>query len=128
MFTSRLIIFMLVVSPLAFAQTIFAQIPDANIIDGKYLRSMQTAFVDDKYQDHVTGVVSNNSPREVSSIQIFVALFDKENQFLKMNIGPSLVQTLAAGEKSQFSIPVYGVEDGDSIGSYVVFAHGDVAG
>jgi hypothetical protein len=48
MFTSRLIIFMLVISPLAFAKLIFAQIPDANVIDGKYLRSMQTAFVDDK--------------------------------------------------------------------------------
>lgn len=26
-----------------------------------------------------------------------------------------------------FSVPVYGVEEGDSVGSYIVFAHGDVA-
>jgi hypothetical protein len=53
-------------------------------------------------------------------LQVFVALFDEENQFLKMNIGPSLIQTLLAGEESPFSVPVYGVEEGDSVGSYVV--------
>jgi hypothetical protein len=112
---------------IAYALPAFAQTPEANVVNGKYLKSMETTFSDDEYQDHVTGIVLNSSPWEVSSIQIFVALFDEENQFLKMNIGPSLIQRLSTGEESHFSIPVYGVEESDSVGSYVVFAHGDVA-
>jgi hypothetical protein len=127
MFSPRFIIVQLAFLSLAAAQPVFAQTPEANVVSGKYLKSMETTFIDDEYQDHVTGIVFNNSPWEVSSIQIFVALFNEENQFLKMNIGPSLIQKLSAGEESHFSIPVYGVEEGDSVRRYVVFAHGDVA-
>jgi hypothetical protein len=88
---------------------------------------METTLIDDEYEDHVTGIVFNNSPWEVSSIQVFVALFDEENQFLKMNIGPSLIQTLSAGERISFLCTCLRVEEGDNAGSYVVFAHGDVA-
>lgn len=111
---------------LAIAQTVFAQVPNADIVNGKYLKSTETSYVDDEYQDHVTGTILNDSPSEISSIQIYVALFDKDNQFLKMNIGPSLIQTLSEGEKSHFSIPVYGIEQTDSVGRYFVFADGDV--
>jgi hypothetical protein len=44
-----------------------------------------------------------------------------------MNIGLSLTQTLSASEKCHISIPVYEVEEGDSVGRYVVFALGDKA-
>jgi hypothetical protein len=103
--------------PLAFATPVFAQTPDANVVNGKYLKLMETTLIDEEYQDHVTGIVFNNSPWEVSSIQVFVALFDEENQFLKTNIGPFLIQTLSAWEESHFSVPVYGVEEGDSVGA-----------
>jgi hypothetical protein len=127
MLTIMFIIFQSAFLSIATAQPVFAQTPEANVVNGKYLKSMETTFIDDEYQDHVTGIVLNSSPLEVSSIQIFVALFDDENQFLKMNIGPSLIQRLSTGEESHFSIPVYGVEEGDSVDSYVVFAHGEVA-
>jgi hypothetical protein len=127
MLTIMFIIFQSAFLSIAAAQPVFAQTPEANVVNGKYLKSVETTFTDDEYQDHVTGIVFNSSPWEVSSIHIFVALFDEENQFLKMNIGPSFIQRLSTGEESPFSIPVYGVEEGDSVGSYVVFAHGDVA-
>jgi hypothetical protein len=98
MLTIMFIIFQSAFLSIATAQPVFAQTPEANVVNGKYLKSVETTFT-----------------------------FDEENQFLKMNIGPSLIQRLSTGEESHFSIPVYGVEEGDNVGSYVVFAHGDVA-
>jgi hypothetical protein len=90
----------MVVAASAYAQT-------GEVTNSKYLEIIKHIYCVGEFSDTITGTVKNISSEEVSSITIYLLLYDKANQLITIETGYADVTPLQSQDTSPFSINVY---------------------
>src|SRR5580765_3686640 len=71
-----------------------------DVINSKYLAITYHKYVNQKDSDIITGTIVNNSTKDVSSVRIYVAIYDKDNKLITTEGGvvntPALTPTLTS--------------------------------
>ena len=71
-----------------------------DVINSKYLAITYHKYVNQKDSDIITGTIVNNSTKDVSSVRIYAALYDKDNKLITTEGGvvntPALTPTLTS--------------------------------
>jgi hypothetical protein len=69
-------------------------------INSKYLAITYHKYVNQKDSDIITGTIVNNSTKDISSVRIYAALYDKDNKLITTEGGivnvPALTPTLTS--------------------------------
>ena len=104
-----------VVAAPAYAQT-------GEVTNSKYLEIMEHRYRVGEFSDTITGTVKNISTEEVSSITIYLLLYDKANQLITIETGYADVTPLPSQDTSPFSINVY--YQGNDIYYYIMLEGG----
>ena len=69
-----------------------------DVINSKYLAITYHKYVNQKDSDIITGTIVNNSTKDISSVRIYAALYDKDNKLISTESGivsvPALTPTL----------------------------------
>ena len=79
---------------------------------GNVLNSLYLSITDHKYRtgsfsDTITGTIVNNSTSEISSLNVYAALYDKDNKLITMDSGSVSISPLRAGDSSPFDITIF---------------------
>ena len=53
-----------------------------DVINSKYLAITYHKYVNQKDSDIITGTIVNNSTKDISSVRIYAALYDKDNKLI----------------------------------------------
>jgi hypothetical protein len=106
---------MVVVAAPAYAQT-------GEVTNSKYLEIIEHRYRVGEFSDTITGTVNNISTEEVSSITIYLLLYDKANQLITIETGYADVTPLPSQDTSPFSINVY--YQGNDMNHYVILPGG----
>jgi hypothetical protein len=106
---------MVVVAAPAYAQT-------GEVTNSKYLEIIEHRYRVGEFSDTITGTVNNISTEEVSSITIYLLLYDKANQLITIETGYADVTPLPSQDTSPFSINVY--YQGNDMNHYVMLPGG----
>jgi hypothetical protein len=85
-----------VVAASAYAQT-------GEVTNSKYLEIIKHRYRVGEFSDTTTGTVKNISTEEVSSITIYLLLYDKANQLITIETGYADVTPLPSQDTSPFS-------------------------
>jgi hypothetical protein len=104
-----------VVAAPAYAQTV-------EVTNTKYLETMEHRYRVGEFSDTITGTVKNISSEEVSSITIYLLLYDKANQLITIETGYADITPLLSQDTSPFSINVY--YQGNDMNHYVMLPGG----
>ncbi|HEX5891419.1 MAG TPA: FxLYD domain-containing protein [Nitrososphaeraceae archaeon] len=104
-----------VVATPAYAQT-------GEVTNSKYLEIIEHRYRVGEFSDTITGTVKNISTEEVSSITIYLLLYDKANQLITIETGYADVTPLPSQDTSLFSINVY--YHGNDMNHYVMLPGG----
>jgi prophage DNA circulation protein len=104
-----------VVAAPAYAQT-------GEVTNSKYLKIIEHRYCVGESSDTITGTVKNISTEEVSSITIYLLLYDKANQLITIETGYADVTPLPSQDTSPFSINVY--YQGNDMNHYVMLPGG----
>ena len=71
-----------------------------DVVNSKYLAITYHKYVNQKDSDIITGTIVNNSTKDVSSVRIYAALYDKDNKLITTEGGvvntPALTPTLTS--------------------------------
>ena len=71
-----------------------------DVINSKYLAITYHQYVNQKDSDIITGTIVNNSTKDISSVRIYAALYDKDNKLITTEGGivnvPALTPTLTS--------------------------------
>ena len=71
-----------------------------DVINSKYLAITYHKYVNQKDSDIITGTIVNNSTKDISSVRIYTALYDKDNKLITTEGGvvntPALTPTLTS--------------------------------
>ena len=71
-----------------------------DVINSKYLAITYHKYVNQKDSDIITGTIVNNSTKDISSVRIYAALYDKDNKLITTEGGivnvPALTPTLTS--------------------------------
>lgn len=105
----------MVVATPAYAQT-------GEVTNSKYLEIIKHRYRVGEFSDTTTGTVNNISTEEVSSITIYLLLYDKANQLITIETGYAEVTPLLSQDTSPFSINVY--YQGNDMNHYVMLPGG----
>ncbi len=106
---------LMVVAAPAYAQT-------GEVTNSKYLEIIEHRYRVGEFSDTITGTVNNISTEEVSSITIYLLLYDKANQLITIETGYADVTPLPSQDTSPFSINVY--YQGNDMNHYVMLPGG----
>ena len=60
-----------------------------DVINSKYLVITYHKYVNQKDSDIITGTIVNNSTKDISSVRIYAALYDKDNKLITTEGGDS---------------------------------------
>ena len=75
-------------------------IVSGDVINSKYLAITYHKYVNQKDSDIITGTIVNNSTKDISSVRIYAALYDKDNKLITTEGGivnvPALTPTLTS--------------------------------
>ncbi|HZB98981.1 MAG TPA: FxLYD domain-containing protein [Nitrososphaeraceae archaeon] len=105
-----------VVAAPAYAQT-------GEVTNSKYLEIIEHRYRVGEFSDTITGTVKNISTEEVSSITIYLLLYDKANQLITIETGyADVTPPLQSQDTSPFSINVY--YQGNDMYHYVMLPGG----
>ena len=109
-----------VVAAPAYAQT-------GEVMNSKYLEIIEHRYRVGEFSDTITGTVNNISTEEVSSITIYLLLYNKANQLITIETGyadvtPLQSQDIQSQDTSPFSINVY--YQGNDMYHYVMLLGG----
>jgi hypothetical protein len=104
-----------VVAAPAYAQT-------GEVTNSKYLEIIEHRYHVGEFSDTITGTVKNISTEEVSSIIIYLLLYDKANQLITIETRYADITPLPSQDTSPFSINVY--YQGNDMYHYVILAGG----
>jgi hypothetical protein len=115
LFGISLVAALMVVAASAYAQT-------GEVTNSKYLEIIEHRYRVGESSDTITGTVKNISTEEVSSITIYLLLYDKANQLITIETGYADVTPLQSQDTSPFSINVY--YQGNDINHYVMLPDG----
>jgi hypothetical protein len=75
-----------------------------DVIDSKYLAITYHKYVNQKDSDIITGTIVNNSTKDISSVRIYAALYDKDNKLITTEGGVVNVPALTPTLTSPFTI------------------------
>ena len=71
-----------------------------DVVNSKYLAITYHKYLNQKDSDIITGTIVNNSTKDVSSVRIYAALYDKDNKLITTEGGvvntPALTPTLTS--------------------------------
>lgn len=95
----------------------------SQVVNSKYITISDHRFRDGDFSDQVTGTVINNSTQDISLIEIFVGVYDSNDQLITMESGFADVTNLPAGDNSSFSISLFGLSN-EEIDHYIIYAGG----
>jgi hypothetical protein len=115
LFGISLVAALMVVAAPAYAQT-------GEVTNSKYLEIIDHRYRVGEFSDTITGTVKNISTEEVSSITIYLLLYDKANQLITIETGYADVTPLPSQDTSPFSINVY--YQGNDMNHYVMLPGG----
>jgi hypothetical protein len=115
LFGISLVAALMVVAAPAYAQT-------GEVTNSKYLEIIEHRYRVGEFSDTITGTVNNISTEEVSSITIYLLLYDKANQLIIIETGYADVTPLPSQDTSPFSINVY--YQGNDMNHYVMLPGG----
>jgi hypothetical protein len=101
----------------------YAQIPKGTSVNSKFLTVTESRYRSGGFSDQITGTVTNNSTQQISSIFVYVALYDKDNKLITMDSGLADVTTLAPRDQSAFSITLLSLGD-VKVDHYTIFPGG----
>ena len=104
-----------VVAAPAYAQT-------REVTNSKYLETIEHRYRVGESSDTITSTVKNISSKELSSITIYLLLYDKANQLITIETGYADVTPLQSQDTSPFSINVY--YQGNDMNNYVMLPGG----
>lgn len=104
-----------VVTAPAYAQT-------GEVTNSKYLEIIEHRYRVGESSDTITGTVKNISTEEVSSITIYLLLYDKANQLITIETRYADITPLPSQDTSPFSINVY--YQGNDMYHYVMLPGG----
>jgi prophage DNA circulation protein len=104
-----------VVAAPAYAQT-------GEVTNSKYLEIIEHRYRVGESSDTITGTVKNIPSEEVSSITIYLLLYDKANQLITIETGYADVTPLQSQDTSPFSINVY--YQGNDMNHYIMLPGG----
>ncbi|MGB8159803.1 MAG: FxLYD domain-containing protein [Nitrososphaeraceae archaeon] len=75
-----------------------------DVINSKYLAITYHKYVNQKDSDIITGTIVNNSTKDISSVRIYAALYDKDNKLITTEGGIVNVPALTPTMTSPFTI------------------------
>jgi hypothetical protein len=101
----------------------YAQIPKGSAVNSKFLTVTESRYRPGQFSDQITGTVTNNSTQQISSISVYVALYDKDNKLITMDSGLADVSTLSHGDQSAFSITLLSLGS-EKVDHYTIFPGG----
>ncbi len=84
-----------------------------NVINSKYLAITYHKYVNQKDSDVITGTVVNNSTKDISSVRIYAALYDKDNKLITTEGGVVNVPALTPTLTSPFTISLVNIPKPD---------------
>jgi hypothetical protein len=93
-----------------------------NVVNSKYVTITDHSYQHGDVSDVITGIVRNNSTREIPMISIVAVLYDKDNNLITTGIGSADAQDLPQGDNSTFSIDF--VLRDNVVYSYTIFPGG----
>jgi hypothetical protein len=82
-----------------------------NVVHSKYLAITDHRYRSGDFSDTIAGTITNNSTHDIPFVQVFAALYDKDNKLITVQSGSVLVSSLIAGDNSTFTINIFGVKD-----------------
>jgi hypothetical protein len=75
-----------------------------NVVNSKYLSITDHKYRIGQYSDTITGTITNISTQEISSVSVYVALYDKDNKLITMESGSVSISPLRTADNSPFTI------------------------
>jgi hypothetical protein len=84
-----------------------------DVINSKYLAITYHKYVNQKDSDIITGTIVNNSTKDISSVRIYAALYDKDNKLITMEGGVVNVPALTPTLTSPFTISLVNIQKPD---------------
>jgi hypothetical protein len=79
-------------------------IVSGDVVNSKYLVITYHKYVIQKDSDIITGTIVNNSTKDISSVRIYAALYDKDNKLITTEGGVVNVPALTPTLTSPFTI------------------------
>jgi hypothetical protein len=84
-----------------------------DVINSKYLAITYHKYVSQKDSDIITGTMVNNSTKDISSVRIYAALYDKDNKLITTEGGVVNVPALTPTLTSPFTISLVNIQKPD---------------
>ncbi len=84
-----------------------------DVINSKYLVISYHKYVNQKDADVITGTIVNNSTKDISSVRIYAALYDKDNKLITTEGGVVNVPVLTPNWTSPFTISLVNIQKPD---------------
>jgi hypothetical protein len=84
-----------------------------DVINSKYLAITYHKYVNQKDSDVITGTIVNNSTKDISSVRIYAALYDKDNKLITTEGGVVNVPALTPTLTSPFTISLVNIQKPD---------------
>jgi hypothetical protein len=88
-------------------------IVSGDVINSKYLAITYHKYVNQKDSDIITGTIVNNSTKDISSVRIYAALYDKDNKLITTEGGVVNVPALTPTLTSPFTISLVNIQKPD---------------
>ena len=96
-----------------------------NVVNSKYLSITDHKYRSSQFYHTITGTITNNSTREISSVSVYAALYDKDSKLITMESDSASISPLRAGDNSPFTINISPSSSGrDNIDHYTIFPGG----
>ena len=88
-------------------------IVSGDVINSKYLVITYHKYVNQKDSDIITGTIVNNSTKDISSVRIYVAMYDNDNKLITTEGGVVNVPALTPTLTSPFTISLVNIPKPD---------------
>lgn len=84
-----------------------------DVINSKYLAITYHKYVNQKDSDVIIGTIVNNSTKDISSVRIYAALYDKDNKLITTEGGVVNVPALTPTLTSPFTVSLVNIQKPD---------------
>jgi hypothetical protein len=84
-----------------------------DVINSKYLAITYHKYVNQKDSDIITGTIVNNSTKDISSVRIYAALYDKDDKLITTEGGVVNVPALTPTLTTPFTISLVNIQKPD---------------
>ena len=123
--TSALVTVVIAISLVHVASAQQNQEPKSQITNSKYLTIKNLKFRAESFSNSITGTIVNNSTQQVSLVNVYALLYDKDNLLITVESGIADVSTLKPGEDSAFKISLFGLGS-ETVDHYTILPGGTI--